>query len=143
MQFELLTLSGVKWRGEAASVQLTTFDGQMGILPHHEPFIGALKGGPVVVRPKQGSEQVFATYGGLLEVTPEHVRVLADEADLADELVESEIEAALKRAHELRAAAKDKVALADAEALIDRAQVRLGVARLARHHRPRPDRPGQ
>ncbi len=143
MQFELLTLSGVKWRGEAASVQLTTVEGQMGILPHHEPFIGALAGGPVVVRPKQGESQVFASYGGLLEVTRDHVRVLADEADLADDLVESEIEAALKRARELRAAAKDKAELADAEALVDREQVRLGVARLARHRRPRPGRPGQ
>lgn len=143
MQFELLTLGGVKWRGEAASVQLTTFDGQMGILPHHEPLVAALKGGPVTVRPKQGGVQVFATYGGLLEITAEHVRVLADEADLAEELIESEIEAALTDAKRLRDAAKDKRTLADAEALVDRAQVRLGVARMTRHHRPRPERPGQ
>jgi F-type H+-transporting ATPase subunit epsilon len=143
MHFELLTLGGAKWRGQAASVQLMTVDGQLGILPHHEPLVAQVVGGPVVVRPVRGEEQVFATYGGLLEVTAEHVRVLADEADLASELVESEIEAALKRAQELRAGAKDKQSLADAEALVDRAQVRLGVARMTHHHRPRIERPGQ
>jgi F-type H+-transporting ATPase subunit epsilon len=141
MDFELLTLSGTKFSGQAAFVQLTTVEGQMGILPHHEPLVAKVIAGPVIVRPTEGDEEVFATYGGLLEVTSTNrVRLLADEADHAEELVADEVEAALARAKEQRAQAKDKHELARAQELVDRQQVRLGVARMQRHHRPRHDR---
>jgi F-type H+-transporting ATPase subunit epsilon len=139
MQFELLTLSGAKFSGEAASVQLTTVEGQLGILPHHEPLVAKVVGGPVVVQPLKGEAQIFATYGGLLEVGSNRARLLADEADHADTLVTGEIEAALARAKELRAAAKDKHELARAQEMVDRQAVRLGVARMHRH--PRAGRP--
>jgi F-type H+-transporting ATPase subunit epsilon len=140
VDFQLLTLSGTKFAGEARQVNLRTVDGDMGILPHHEPLVAKVVAGPVEVKPAKGEPQVFATYGGLLEIDDNRVRLLADEADHADELVTSEIEAALKRAEELRAKAKDKVELAKAQQLIDRQAVRLGVARMRRHERPR--RPG-
>ena len=139
MDFELLTLSGTKFSGEAIQVNLTTVDGQMGILPHHEPFVAKVVAGPVVVKPAKGESQVFATYGGLVEVTAANrVRLMADEADHAEDLVASEIEEALARAEDLRAKAKDKTELANAQALVDRQAVRLGVARMRRHERRQP-----
>ncbi|MDF2461679.1 MAG: synthase subunit epsilon [Candidatus Saccharibacteria bacterium] len=81
MRFELLTLTGSKFEGEADEVQLTTTNGQMGILPHHEPFVGQVVAGPVTVKTGKGEPEVFATYGGLLEITPDYVRLMADEAD--------------------------------------------------------------
>src|SRR5476651_44355 len=107
MRFELLTLGGSKFAGLATSVQLTTVDGDIGILPHHESLVAQVKGGPVIVKVPGGETEVFATFGGLLEVENNVVRLLADEADHADELVADEIEAALPRAKELRAGAKD------------------------------------
>src|SRR5262245_49368874 len=99
MEFELLTLSGTKYSGTIKMVSLTTAEGQIGILPHHEPLVAKVVGGPVTVRPEKGEPEVFATYGGLLEVTAQNrVRILADEADHADELVMADVEAALKRA---------------------------------------------
>lgn len=135
MKVELLTLSGTKFSGEADELRLTTTEGEMGILPHHEPFVAQVAAGPVVVRPASGQPEIFATYGGLVEVTPDYVRLLADEADHADDLLADEIEEALARATELRDRAKDRVELEQAQAMIDRAQVRLGVAKMRRRRR--------
>ena len=49
MRVELLTLSGAKWEGEAEELQLTTTNGQLGILPHHEAFVAEVVAGPVTV----------------------------------------------------------------------------------------------
>ena len=142
MQFELLTLSGAKFSGEAKQVNLRTVDGDMGILPHHEPLVAKVIAGPVVVKTDKNEPLVFALYGGLLEITEEHVRLMADEADHAEDLVASEVEAALKRAEELRAKAKDKAELARAQELVDREYVRLGVAKMRHHEHRRPEIPG-
>ena len=138
MQFELLTLSGAKFKGEADEVILTTTNGEMGVLPHHEPFIGQVVAGAVTIKHGKGAPEVFATYGGLLEITEDYVRLLADEADHEGELVASEIEEALAHAKAMRDKAKDKVELAKAQQMIDRSEVRLGVAKMRRtHHRDR------
>jgi len=138
MQFELLTLTGAKFRGEVAQVTLTTANGQIGILPHHESLTAIVEPGPVMVREKGGKQTVFATFGGLLEVTKDVTRVLADEAEHEDSLIQEEIQAALAEAEALKVKAKDKHELAHAQGLVDRQTVRLGVAKMRRH--PRPDR---
>jgi F-type H+-transporting ATPase subunit epsilon len=138
MKVELLTLSGAKFQGEAEEVQLTTTNGEMGILPHHEPLVAQVVAGPITIRTGKGQPEVFVNFGGLLEVTPDYVRLLIDEADHAGELVAEEIEAALAEARELKAKAKDKTELAKAQQMIDRSTVRLGVAKMRRtHHRER------
>lgn len=137
MKVELLTLTGTKFSGEADELRLTTTNGQIGILPHHEPFVAQVLPCSVVIKPTSGKEEMFATYGGLVEVTPDYVRLLADEADHADDLLADEIEEALQRATELRDKAKDRTELAKAQEMVDRANVRLGVAKMRRHHRER------
>ncbi len=137
MNFELLTLTGAKFRGEVREVSLTTASGQVGILPHHEPLTAIMVAGPVVVHPAKGEQQVFATFGGLLEVTADSVRVLADEAEHADELVQKEIEAALAKAQTLKAGARDRHELHRAQEMIDRHTVRLDVVHMHRRHRSR------
>jgi F-type H+-transporting ATPase subunit epsilon len=138
MNFELLTLSGAKWQGEADEVVVTTTGGEMGILPNHEPFVAQVVPGPITIKHGKGAPEVFATYGGLLEITKDYVRVLADEADHESDLVASEIEAALAQAKAMRDKAKDKTELAKAQQLIDRSELRLGIAKMRRtHHRDR------
>ena len=89
----------------------------------------------------QTGSKVFTTFGGLLEITADYVRLLADEADHEGELVASEIEEALAHAKAMRDKAKDKVELAKAQQMIDRSEVRLGVANMRRtHHRDRSNR---
>ncbi len=137
MLFELLTLTGAKFRGEVTEVTLTTANGQIGVLPNHEPLTAVVKPGSVVVREKGGKQTIFATFGGLLEVTPDATRVLADEAEHEDSLVQGEIQIALAEAEALKAKAGDKHELARAQELVDRQTVRLGVAQMRRRtHRP-------
>lgn len=135
MHFELLTLSGAKYQGDVIEVSLNTVKGRLGILPHHEPLTAIVAPGPVIVRPRGDKNEIFATFGGLLEVRENTVRLLADEAEHADELIDEEIEAALKKAEELKAGARDKHELHRAQELIDRHGVRLEVVRLRRRHR--------
>lgn len=135
MQFELLTVTGPRYQGEIAEVSVMTEAGQIAILPHHEPLTSVVAPGAVVVTPKNGEAELFVAFGGLLEVTSEHVRILTDEAEPAVDLVESEIQAAIAEAEHLIAIAKDAPQLAHANRILDRSSVRLRVARLKRHHR--------
>ena len=135
MNFELLTLTGAKFAGEATEVSLVTSGGQIGILPHHEPLTAIAVPGPVSVRTSNNQRELFAIFGGLLEVFDGQVRLLADEAEHAEELILSEIEAAVNEAQRLKEEAKDKHELQLAQELIDRHAVRLEVARLHRSHR--------
>lgn len=134
MQFELLTLSGVKYSGDVSEVALKTAYGSMAILPHHEPFTAIVVPGPVAVRAHGKDEELFAAYGGIIEVVDNRVRLLADEADHADDLIEHEIEEALKHAEIAKTSAKDKHELNRAQQLVDRHVVRLEVARIRRRH---------
>lgn len=135
MNFELITLTGTKWSGEANEVTLKTANGQLGILPHHEPLTAIAAAGPVEIHPKGGKPELFASFGGLLEVTADTTRLLADEAEHADELIQEEITAALTKAEQLKANARSKHELHRAQQLIDRHAVRLEVVHLRRHSR--------
>jgi len=135
MHFELLTLSGTKFNGDVKQVTLRTTDGDIGILPNHESLTAAVAPGAVTVYKPGGASEAFAVFGGLLEVSAERVRLLADEAEHAEELITQQIEQALKHAEALKAAAKDKVELARAQELVDREVVRLGVAKMRRRAR--------
>jgi F-type H+-transporting ATPase subunit epsilon len=127
MEFELLTLTGTKYQGDVAEVTLTTADGQIGIFPNHEDLTAQVMAGPVTIREKGGKQQVFATFGGLMEVTKTRMRLLADEA---------EHESDLDQAQAQKASVKDKHELARAQEMVDRQSVRLGVAKLNRRARP-------
>jgi len=135
MQFELLTLGGTKYHGEIAEVSLMTAAGQVAILPRHEPLTTVVAPGAVTISPPNGKIELYAIFGGLLEVTSDGVRLLADEAERADDLIENEIKVALAEAKALKSSAKDSHQVAHANRLIDRHTVRLDVSRLHRHHR--------
>lgn len=82
--------------GEATMVFATGKVGELGISPRHAPLITQLKPGPVRVQQPDGEEAFFFVGGGILEVMPHVVTVLADTAVRADDLDE----AAAKRAKE-------------------------------------------
>lgn len=139
MKFVLVSLDGVKFSAEAYSVVLPTAAGQVTIMPGHEPLLGVVVPGVVTVRRDKNDADThvehYATYGGVLEVGKEGVRVLVDEATHGDEINEAEAEKAHQAAMDLRKAAKDQIELDKAQALVDRAAVRLQVAGLRRRHR--------
>ena len=75
--------------GEAAMVFATGTVGELGISPRHAPLITQLKPGPVRVQQSNGEEAFFFVGGGILEVMPHIVTVLADTAVRADDLDEA------------------------------------------------------
>lgn len=135
MQTKLVTLSGIQFDKPATEVHLRTALGDMVVLPGHEPISAITEPGPVKIVDGNGEETIYASYGGLLEVTNNNVRILLDEVDHAADLIESEVQEALTAAQELKTKAKDQKELDEAQKLIDRQAVRLEVARIRR--RPR------
>jgi F-type H+-transporting ATPase subunit epsilon len=141
MKLELVTLLGTKVDQEAYEVMLPTADGEIAVFPGHEPLVSIAVPGAIAVRYKKGDGDdrldYFAISGGIIEVSGEKVRVLVDEADHGDDIIESESRAALERAIEMRDNAKDQVELEKAHQLVDRHAVRLKVADLRRRHHRR------
>lgn len=140
MKLELITLNGVKADEDVYEVLIPTVDGTIAILPGHERIVTLAVNGVIAIRRKKTdldeAMEYFATFGGIVEVSPTRLRILVDEADTADEILESEAQKALDAAQEMKANAKDSVELDKAQQLIDRHAVRLKVAGLRRRHRP-------
>ena len=137
-RFQLVALSGSKFDEQVYEVVLPTLDGQIGVFKDHMPLFSVATNGVITVRrnPKDNDSQreFFATNGGVIEVSDNTLRVLVDEADHADEINEAEAEAAMERAKQLKAEAKDQISLEHAQTIIDRHAVRLQVAGLRRRH---------
>lgn len=139
MKLQLVTLSGMKIDQEVYEVIIPTVDGEISVFPDHEPLITVAKSGVVTVR--YGKEhalhelEYFAISGGVVEITGPSVRILVDEADHGEDIIEAETQAALDRAIQMRDEAADQVELEKASQLIDRHAVRLKVADLHRRRR--------
>lgn len=94
------------WSGEARSVSAQTTEGEIGILPGHEPVLGQLvEGGVVTVTTTDGERIVAAVRGGFLSVTGTVVSVLAESADLSGEIDVESARSALRDAGDDAAAA--------------------------------------
>jgi F-type H+-transporting ATPase subunit epsilon len=139
MKFELVSLDGVKFSADAYSVVLPTAAGQVTVMPQHEPLLGVVVPGVITIRRDKSDPdhhlEHYATYGGILDVSPTLVRVLVDEATHSDEVSEAEAEKAHQQALELLKGAKDQVELERAQSLVDRHAARLDLARIRRRHR--------
>lgn len=138
MNFELVTLDGVKFKAEAYSVILPTAAGEITVLPGHEPLLSQLVPGVITIRRNKSDPDYhlehYATYGGVLEISKSGVRVLVDEAAHGEEINLAEAQKAHDAAVRLRQDAKTQVELDKAQTLVDRHAVRLQVADLKRRH---------
>lgn len=141
IHFQLVALSGAKYDDDAYEITLPTLDGEIGVLEKHMPLVSVAKAGVIAVRKNAGdsdaSRELFAISGGVIEVSDNALRVLVDEADNADDISEAEAQAAMERAEEMKAEAKDQVSLEHAQQLMDRHAVRLQVASLKKRHQKR------
>jgi F-type H+-transporting ATPase subunit epsilon len=79
MRVTVISPDGSIFDGEAESVQAPAYDGQVGILPHHAPFMTLLGEGTLLVR-VAGGERAFTVRGGFLQVVGNVVRVVAEHA---------------------------------------------------------------
>lgn len=93
---QLVAVDRLLWKGQASIVTAQTTEGEIGILPGHEPLLGQLKNnGVVTIRPTDGERIVAAVQGGFLSVVGDKVTILADYAVFADEVDTAEAEAHL------------------------------------------------
>ena len=90
--------------------------GELGIYPRHTPLITRIKAGAVRIQKPGGEEELIFVAGGILEVQPKVITVLADTAIRGHDLDEAKATEALKQAEIARANAKDAVGLAAASA---------------------------
>jgi len=103
--------------GEAEFVVLPGEAGELGIYPRHTPLITRIKPGTVEITPAGGGEkQLIFVAGGILEVQPKVVTVLADTAIRGADLDEAKASEALRRAQEAMAKAQDKQEIATLQA---------------------------
>jgi len=118
------------YEGDVDIVVLPGMDGEMGVLPHHAPLLTTLKFGIIKVRAK-GDEQVFAVAGGVAEIQPDIVTVLADAAENVQEIDVARAEAARRHAEEALAQVKpeDVDAYLALEAALRRSNLRLDAAK--------------
>ncbi|HEY8478233.1 MAG TPA: F0F1 ATP synthase subunit epsilon [Spirillospora sp.] len=88
------------WSGEARMVVAQTIEGSLGILPGHAPVLGVLLDGSVVkIEPADGGKPIVAMVGsGFFSVAADEVSVLAEQAELGDEVDVEDAKAALEAA---------------------------------------------
>lgn len=84
---ELVAVERSLWSGKATSITAQTTEGEIGVLPGHEPLLGQLvENGVVTIRTVAGEYLVAAVQGGFLSVSTSKVTILADSAVWADEV---------------------------------------------------------
>lgn len=96
---EIVSQDRMVFQGDAEMVVLPGGSGVMGILPNHSPVLSVLQYGIITVRTKN-EEQYFTVAGGVAEVQPDQVTVLADAAENVVEIDIQRAEAARRRAEE-------------------------------------------
>lgn len=130
IRVEIVSEDRQVYEGEADIVVVPGVNGEMGILPNHAPLISTLQFGILKVR-YRGREDVFAISGGLVEVQPEIVTVLASAAENVDEIDVARAETAKRRAEELLAKGMpaDSDTYLALEAALRRSNLRLEAAR--------------
>jgi F-type H+-transporting ATPase subunit epsilon len=127
LKIDIVTAERVVYSAEADAVIAPGVEGQLGILPHHAPLMTILEAGELVVR-KGAQEDIMAISGGFLEVRPDHVIVLADQAERAEEIDVNRAAEARKRAEERLKTKEAGMDTLRAETALRRALVRLSVA---------------
>lgn len=101
LQVSLVTPDREIWSGEAKFVLSRTTEGEIGVLPGHEPMLGLLSEGAVVnVEMLDGQRVIAAVHGGFMSVDSDRVTILAELAELAADIDVTRAKAALARARE-------------------------------------------
>ena len=125
---EIVSAEGEIFSGEAEMVFAPARLGEVGIAPRHAPLLTDLIPGEVRVQTAEKEEKLFYVTGGVLEVQPHLVTVLADSALRADQLDESAALAARERAREVLEGRHGEVDLEQAQAEMVEAEARYRAA---------------
>jgi len=132
---DIVSAEGEIFSGEAKMVFAPAKMGEIGIAPRHAPLLTDLKPGSVRVEGEDGEERFFYVTGGILEVQPYLVTVLADSALHADQLDEDAALAARERAREALEGRHGEIDLQQAQAELVEAEARYRAAQQLKGNR--------
>lgn len=124
LEVEVVATDRKVWTGQASMVTFSTPVGSVGIMPGHAPLLSVLRDGPVLVRPPEGDDLYIAAHSGFALVDDGKVYILAQSAELSDEID-------VAHAKELLAEAESSEDGEGKERALRRAQTRLAVAEKA------------
>lgn len=141
---EIVSQDRMVWEGDADIVVVPGAAGEMGVLPHHAPLLSTLKFGILKVR-YRGEEKVFTVAGGVIEVQPDLITVLADSAESVEEIDVARAQESRERAERLleEGPPPDSDEYLRMEAALRRSQLRLEAVRRFRGQRSRPPGMGE
>ena len=126
IRVEVVSAEAEIYSGEATMVVATGEIGELGITPGHAPLITRLKPGKVVVTHSNGEKvDISITGGGILEVQPQVITVLADSAIRSEDIDEAAALAAKREAEDALANRTDAIEIADAQAKLAQAITQL------------------
>ncbi len=135
IQVEVVSAEESVFSGEAAFVVLPGEAGELGIYPRHAPLITRIRPGAVRIQPADGGEEMLIfVAGGILEVQPSVVTVLADTAIRGHDLDEAKALDAQKRAEEALSNATDKQEIATLQSEFAMMAAQLAAIRKLRKH---------
>lgn len=124
IQVDIVSAEGAIHSGEAKIVFAPGRMGDLGITPRHAPLLTALKPGEVRIQDGDGKEHFYYITGGMLEIQPHCVTVLADTAMRGDQLDEAAVLASKHQAEEALKGASGDTDLARAQADLAEAEAR-------------------
>lgn len=126
---EVVTPERVVYSGDARIVVAKGVEGDLGILPNHMPLVTPLKIAPVQIKKADDSSDFIAISGGLLEVRKDKITILAQSAELPEDIDVNRAQAAKERAERrLADSGKDDSDFKRAQLSLQRAVARLQVA---------------
>ena len=119
MQVEVVSNEDQIYSGEASFVVVPTLSGELGIYPRHEPIMSLVRPGALRLTQAGSNEEVLvAVSGGVLEVQPDKITILADVAIRSTEMDQARAEEAKRAAEQDLSQAKDGEAQAKAQAAL-------------------------
>ena len=119
--------------GEASFVALPGQEGELGILPGHVPLLTRIRPGAVRITTTEGTQENVFVAGGILEVQPDRVTVLADTAIRSKDLDEAKAKQALEEAKLHRAKAQSNMEIAKLEATMAALAAQIAYIKRMRH----------
>jgi F-type H+-transporting ATPase subunit epsilon len=128
IQVDIVSAEGEIHTGEAAMVFAPASMGEVGIAPRHAPMLTTLKPGEVRVQDAEGNEQAFYITGGMLEIQPMRVMILADTALRGEQLDEAAALASQQAAEKALEGASGETDVARAQAELEEARARYRAA---------------
>jgi len=98
MHVEVVAADRVVWSGESSNIIAKTVEGDIGILPNHEPVLAVLEPSAVVIFSEDGTREIIAVDGGFISVSQGRVSILSEYARMAGEMNVAQAEKELAEA---------------------------------------------